>query len=115
MLLTSKIKSGINNSDSIPEWVEMINDLKIGAGYSYTKIAYCVGMSPSEVHRIGKGKSHQPKYLAGKALMKLYYKVFYGQKCLAAAANYLRLKKSHHLGWLKNISASFEETSESSH
>ena len=98
----SSLKNSLNNKDTVtkecgeyqpPEWVEMICDLKIGGGYSYTKIAYCVGISPSEVHRIGTGKSHQPRYLVAKALMKLYYKVFYSQKRLPIAAHYLKLKK----------------------
>ncbi len=58
----------ITTSDirTLPEWMEWIQDLVEGAGYSCSRIAYRIKVSPSTIHKFA-GWQIWTRFSAGKA------------------------------------------------
>jgi transcriptional regulator with XRE-family HTH domain len=85
------------------DWVEIIEDLRIGADYSYSDIARLARLSISEIQKLATGKRHEPTFRVYHALLLLYCKTFYGANKLNHAAAFLRVKKHHPLAWLEEF------------
>jgi len=82
---------------------DMIEDLKLGAGYNYTDIARFTALSPSEIQKLATGRRQAPKCPVYCALFYLYCKTFYGKGRISYAANFLNIKKHHTLDWLEEF------------
>ena len=61
-----------------PYWVEMIYDLVNGAGFSYSRIAYRIKVSPSTIQKLATQWERKPRYQVFHRLLVLYHKVFQG-------------------------------------
>ena len=59
-----------------PYWVEMIYDLVHGAGFSYSRIAYRIKVSPSTIQKLATHWDRKPRHLVFHRLLALYQKVF---------------------------------------
>lgn len=57
-------------------WLEMISDLVIGVGYSYSRIAHRIGISPSTVQKLATRPNRKPSEKVLFGLRDLHYKVF---------------------------------------
>jgi hypothetical protein len=73
-------------------WLEMIVDLVIGAGYSYSRIAYRLNVSPSTIQKLATHPDRRPRFKLFDALLKLHHKVFCGQYASPMARAYLTQK-----------------------
>ena len=75
-------------------WVEMIHDLVFGAGYSYSRIAYRIKVSPSTIQKLATNLRRKPRYAVLHALLCLHYKVFKGENARPEALAYWNNKKN---------------------
>lgn len=57
-------------------WVEMIQDLVFGAGFSYSRIAYRMKVSPSTIQKLATDLNRKPRHHVFHALLGLHTKVF---------------------------------------
>ncbi|MCD6048588.1 MAG: hypothetical protein K0S08_2235 [Gammaproteobacteria bacterium] len=73
-------------------WLEMIYDLVVGAGFSYSRIAYRLNVSPSTIQKLMTFPGRRPRAQALYDLEKLYYKVFQGQYASPKARAYWSAK-----------------------
>ena len=76
-----------------PVWIEIISDLVNGLNYSYSRIAYRIGSSPSSVQKLAKDSSRIPRDKMFFNLSRYYYKVFYASSRSVKAAAYVEEKK----------------------
>jgi hypothetical protein len=77
----------------LPYWVEIINDLVIGAGFSYSRIAYRIRVSPSTIQKLATNPNRKPRHYVFHALLCLYFKVFQGQHVTTKALAYWNKKQ----------------------
>lgn len=75
-------------------WVEMIIDLVLGANYSYSRIAYGIGASPSAIQKLATDSNRHPRFDLFTRLSKLHEKVFQGQYATPKARDYWNKKNS---------------------
>lgn len=59
-------------------WIFMIRELVDGAGYSYSRIAKRIGVSPSTIQKLATHQNRQPRHLVFHKILCLYHKVFFG-------------------------------------
>ncbi len=83
-----KPKKALNNSSVTPYWVEIIHDLVIGGGFSYSRIAYRIKVSPSTIQKLATNLQRKPRHSVFHALLCFYFKVFQGPHASAAALAY---------------------------
>jgi hypothetical protein len=76
-----------------PYWVEMIYDLVYGAGFSYSRIAYRIKVSPSTIQKLATHWQRKPRYPVFHRLLALYQKVFYSEHVSPAIRLYWNNKK----------------------
>ena len=88
-----KPKKILNNSDLIPYWVEIINDLVMGGGFSYSRIAYRIKVSPSTIQKLATNLQRKPRHYVFHALLWFYFKVFQGPHASATALAYWNKKQ----------------------
>ena len=60
----------------IPEWIIWIHDLVQGAGFSYSRIAYRIGVSPSTIQKLATNNKRKPRTHILLALKNLHDKIF---------------------------------------
>ena len=72
----SMIKSAQHRT---PYWVEMIYDLVDGAGFSYSRIAYRIKVSPSTIQKLATHWDRKPRHPVFHRLLSLYQKVFHSE------------------------------------
>lgn len=92
-----------NPTQTTAELIEMLEDLMVGAGYSYSDISRKTKISFSEISKIANGKRREPRYQTFRTLLCFYLHTFYGAKRTYHCANYIRLKKPRHLLWLHHL------------
>lgn len=79
---------------STPCWVEMIHDLVFGAGFSYSRIAYRIRVSPSTIQKLATDAQRKPRHYVFHALLCLHFKVFHGENVRPRALAYWNSKKA---------------------
>ena len=84
-------------------WVEMIHDLVNGAGYSYSRIAYRAGVSPTSIQKLATIPNRIPRQRNWLNLIKVYYHAFYRKGAELSAKNYIKHKTNNRLKWVANI------------
>lgn len=82
------------NKLSTPCWVEMIHDLVFGAGFSYSRIAYRIRVSPSTIQKLATDVHRKPRHYVFHALLCLHFKVFHGENVRPRALAYWNSKKA---------------------
>jgi hypothetical protein len=75
-------------------WLEMIYDLVAGADYSYSRIGYRLGVSPSTIQKLATNPGRSPCRHTFMDLQKLHHKVFQGQYATPKARAYWAQKTS---------------------
>ena len=79
---------------TIPCWVEMIHDLVFGAGFSYSRIAYRIRVSPSTIQKLATDLQRKPRHYVFHALLCLHFKVFRGENARPKALAYWKSKQT---------------------
>ncbi|MCD6047967.1 MAG: hypothetical protein K0S08_1614 [Gammaproteobacteria bacterium] len=72
----------------------MISDLVVGADYSYSRIGYRLGVSPSTIQKLATNPGRSPRQCTFIDLQKLHYKIFQGQYATPKARAYWGQKTS---------------------
>jgi len=75
-------------NEPLPPWVEMIHDLVEGAGYSYSRIAYRMHVSPSTIQKLATKPDRTPRHRVYHHLLSVHHKVFNGPYATAHAKKY---------------------------
>jgi len=87
-------QANLQDSTQVPEWVEMITDLVVGAGYSYSRIAYRMRVSSSTIQKLGTNHARRPRHRIYHRLISVHYKVFHGSYASARAKAYWQQKQA---------------------
>ena len=69
-------------------WQEMIFDLTQGAGYSYSRIAYRIKVTPSTIQKLATKSTRRPRLKIFQDLLTLYMRVFQGPFATPEALEY---------------------------
>jgi hypothetical protein len=77
----------------MPFWVDMIQDLVFGAGFSYSRIAYRIKVSPSTVQKLATDWQRKPRHYVFHALLRLHFKVFHSESAKPWARAYWQGKQ----------------------
>ncbi len=85
----------------MPYWIEIIKDMVDGLGFSYSRIAMRVGVSPSAIQKLMVNWNRQPRHLLFHKLMSLHHKLFFGPYRLPKAEAYLAEKAARREEELK--------------
>ncbi len=72
----------------VPFWVELIHDLVFGAGFSYSRIAYRIKVSPSTIQKLATNYQRKPRSRILQPLSLLHHKVFEGPYATPKAREY---------------------------
>jgi hypothetical protein len=75
-------------------WLAMIYDLVVGAGFSYSRIAYRLSVSPSTIQKLMTFPGRRPRTRALHDLEMLHHKIFQGQYATPKARAYWLEKSS---------------------
>ena len=75
-------------------WQEIIFDLVQGAGYSYSKIAYRIKVTPSTIQKLATKSTRRPRLKIFQDLLTLYIKVFQGPFVTPEAEEYWAKKEA---------------------
>lgn len=81
-----------------PVWLEMIEEIATVFDYSYSRIAYRIGSSPSSVQKLVKDLNRIPRDKMFFDLACYYYKLFYGELSLSKAKKHVEQNKDQTLG-----------------
>ncbi len=76
------------NISALPDWMEWIRDLVEGAGYSYSRIAYRIKVSPSTIQKLATHPERKPRPRICIPLKALHEKVFQGPYATPQAKEY---------------------------
>ena len=91
-------KPSINTAAAnTPHWVEMIYDLVHGAGFSYSRIAYRIKVSPSTIQKLATHWQRTPRHLVFHQLLTLHHKVFHNTHPTPQIQAYWENKKIKYL------------------
>ncbi len=91
--LGKKKQKTFSMNEHAPYWVELIHDLVFGAGYSYSRIAYRIAVSPSTIQKLATHLSRKPRMRVLQPLINLHFKVFQGQYVTPRAQEYWQMKQ----------------------
>lgn len=72
-----------------PVWLEMIEEIATVFGYSYSRIAYRIGSSPSSVQKLVKDLNRIPRDKMFFNLACYYHKLFYSESSLPKAKKHV--------------------------
>jgi len=72
-----------------PCWIAMINELHEILGFSWARIAYRIGSSPSSIQKLVKDFNRIPRDKMFFALACYYHKLFYSEYSMPKAKNYV--------------------------
>lgn len=75
-------------------WVVMIRDLVDVAGYTYSRIAKRMNVSPSTIQKLATQDGRRPRQNVFFQLMCLYFKVFYGSYRCPKVIHYVETQAS---------------------
>ncbi|MCD6047488.1 MAG: hypothetical protein K0S08_1135 [Gammaproteobacteria bacterium] len=76
-------------------WLEMIDDLVVGAEFSYSRIAYRLGISPSTIQKLMTKTGRRPRPYILESLTRLHHKIFQGIYATPKARSYWETKTTH--------------------
>ena len=88
-----KPTSTTQHNQPAPYWVEMIQDLVLGAGFSYSRIAYRMRVSPSTIQKLATDLKRKPRHYVFHALLCLHVKIFNEENAKPQALAYWRNKQ----------------------
>jgi hypothetical protein len=77
----------------LPDWMTWIQDLVEGAGFSYSRIAYRIKVSPSTIQKLATHPERKPRERICIPLKALHAKVFEGPYATPQARAYWAKKK----------------------
>ena len=86
--------STIQHNLATPCWVEMIQDLVFGAGFSYSRIAYRIKVSPSTIQKLATDWRRKPRHAVFHALLCLHFKVFHSENAKPQVLAYWQSKQA---------------------
>lgn len=84
-----------NGETQTPYWVEMIYDLVHGAGFSYSRIAYRIKVSPSTIQKLATHWHRTPRHPVFHRLLTLHQKVFHYNQTTPQIQLYWENKKKN--------------------
>ncbi len=73
----------------MPHWIDIIQDMVDGLGFSYSRIAMRVGVSPSAIQKLMVNWKRKPRHVLFHHLIQLHHKLFFGPYRLPKAEAYL--------------------------
>ena len=80
-------------ANELNPWQEMIFDLVQGAGFSYSRIAYRLKVTPSTIQKLATMPERQPRLKLFQSLLALHLKVVQGASASPKAAAYWAKKE----------------------
>ena len=95
-------KASCQKTSHMPIWIEIIHDLSDILGYSYSRIAYRIGSSPSSIQKLMKDSTRTPRDKMFLNLCQYYYKLFYGVTRSKKAAEYVEANNHQTFNTLLN-------------